>query len=301
MKSSVAFALLFLVSCRSPESNVTPTAVAPPPSATTPPAPPPVTKKAPTKIDEYFQPMVETLPKPATLSEGNGASNKCDKHGYVTYTLLYAASQKVPLSTDADLVDLVPWLRHSDQCLRQIALDALVPKIGFDRNRLSIPNMHEVDNHLYHQLLVALVAYLDKKHVAYPRDLFAGMYLDVKDTDFAPFFEGKWEEEANPHKNFRAFVTLEGKRLVVTSHKVEDDPKWPDHTQTSEINPAKVNDQKQFEITGAWRQESNSKGYQGQKVTPSDTTYRFWPISKDMVWFDEGRDNNWIKLLRAKQ
>lgn len=294
--------LLLFASCRSPESNVTPTTVVPSPSATPPSPPaPPVAKKGPTKIDEYFQPMVETLPKAATISEQNGASNECKKHGSVTYTLLYAASEKVPLANDADLVDLVPWLRHPDQCMRQIAIDAMVPKIGFDRNRLSLPDMHEVDHYLYHQLLVALIAYLDKKHVARPRQLFEGMYLDVRDADFAPLIDGKWAEEANPHKNFRIFVKLENKTLAVVTHHTHDDPKWPDRTMTSEIKDAKVNDQKQFEVTGLWRQESTAKGYQGQKIQPSDTTYRFWPISRDLVWFDEGRENNWVKLLREKK
>lgn len=297
MRSSFWLAAFIVIGCRSTESNVAPTNTppAPPPVVS---SAPPVAKKGPTKIDRFFQPMVEKLPSPATLSEGNGASNRCAKHGGVTYTLLYAQSEKVPIASDADLVDLVPWLRHEDQCLRQIALDALVPKIGFDRNRLVIPNMHEVDNHLYHWIFVAFRAQLDKKHVAYSPAIFEGMMLDPNDAEFTPLLAGKWEEEFNSHKNFRAFVKLENNQLAVTDHEMHDDPKWPDHTQTSEIREAKVNAQKQFVVTGKWRVESNAKGYVGQKIEPSDITYRFWPISRDVIWFDEGRDNNWIKLIR---
>ncbi|MBK7586094.1 MAG: hypothetical protein IPI67_38655 [Myxococcales bacterium] len=125
--------------------------------------------------------------------------------------------------------------------------------------------------------------------------------LDVKDADFAPLIRGDWEEDIGAGKNFRTFVKLEGKKLVVTSHEMHADPNWPDHTITSETKEARVNDQKQFVVTGLWRVESNAKGYEGKKVEPSDFTYTFWPVSRDIVWFDEGRRNNWVKLVRAKK
>jgi len=294
--------LLLLVSCRSTDQNV-PATSAPPaspvPVASS--APLPTTKKPPTKIDELFQRYEEKLPAPATLSEGNGVTMVCPKHGHATYTLLRATADKVPIPNDAALLDLVPWLRHADACIRQIALDALVSKIAFAHDRLVIPNMHELDHHLYHQIFVAFVAYLEQKHVAYAPASFEGMMLDVKDADFAPLIQGDWAEDASAGKNFRTFVKLEGRKLVVTSHRVHADPNWPDHTITSETKEARVNDQKQFVVTGLWRVESNARGYEGKKVEPSDFTYTFWPVSRDIVWFDEGRRNNWVKLVRARK
>lgn len=294
--------LLLLVSCRSTDQHATPTSASPPPSApaasSAPPAAPP---KAPTAIDELFLAYEKKLPSPATLSEGNGVGTRCPKHGHVTYTLLRATADKVPIPNDAALLDLVPWLRHADACIRQIALDALVSKIGFEPNRLVVPNMHEPDHHLYHQIFVAFVGYLEQRHVAYAPSLFEGMLLDVKDADFAPLLQGDWEEDIGRGKNFRAFVKLDGKKLSVTSHEMHDDPSWPDHTMTSEVKEARVNAQKQFVVTGLWRIESNAKGFEGKKVEPSDITYTFWPVSRDIVWFDEGRARNWVKLVRAKK
>ncbi|MFO0566330.1 MAG: hypothetical protein U0263_11745 [Polyangiaceae bacterium] len=294
--------MLLCMSCQSTDQRTTPTAAAPPPaSLAAASAPSAATVKQPTAIDVLFQGYEAKLPTPATLSEGNGSAMRCPRHDHATYTLLRATADKLPIPNDAALLDLVPWARHTDACIRQIALYAIVSKIGFERNRLVIPSMHEPEHHLYHQIFVAFVGYLEQKHVAFAPSLFEGMMLDVKEADYAPLLQGAWEEDIGSGKNFRAFVKIDGKRLAVTSHEMHDDPAWPDHTMTSEIKEARVNAEKQFVVTGLWRVESNAKGYEGKKVEPSDVTYAFWPVSRDIVWFDEGRPNNWVKLLRAKK
>jgi hypothetical protein len=118
-------------------------------------------------LDELFRDYQKKLPEPATLSEGNGATLECPYHGYVTYTLLYAIAKKLPLQSDADVARLVRWYRDGDPCIRYIAIEAFLPKITHDRDRLSLPGMHEPDDYQYRDILVSAKLFLDDKRVAH--------------------------------------------------------------------------------------------------------------------------------------
>lgn len=290
--------------CRSAESQRAPAPSSPPPPASAAgPAPSAPASAAPlprSAFDASFEAWLEKLPAPATLSEGNGASMSCPRHEHATYTLLAATAKKVPLASDADLVGLVRWLRHDDACIRQIALDALLPKVGLEAGQFAVPPMHDPEHYQYHRILVALRAHLDEKRVAYPPATFEGLMLDVTDQDFTATLQGSWEEEIGKSHNFQVLVRLDGNKLEVTRRRTSPDPAWPDHTTSSEIDKATVNAQKQFVLTAAWRMQSTVGRPPGTKVAPSGVTDTFWPVSRDVVWFDEGSHGRWVKLRRKR-
>jgi len=268
---------------------------APESSPVTKPSPPSPQPPGSSRVDDLFRSYEHKLPEPETLSEQNGASFECAHHGWVTYTLLYATSKKLPLESDAELVQLVPWARHPDTCLRYIAIQAIIARIGFDSNRTSLPGMHEPEHYHFHDIFVALKAYFDAKKIAVYPQVFAEMKINITANDFA-MMKGRWDEEPTPSKNFLTTVEFDGELLRVTTRRVQPSPTWPDHTWTTKLKDVTVNDQKQFVITGEWNVESNTKGYQGAKVTPSQFTYSVWPVRADLVWFRDG--SYWTKLRR---
>ena len=263
------------------------------------------TTKAPTprstRIDDRFRELEKKLPEPETLSEANGATLDCEHHGYATYTHLAALAEKLAIARDDELLDLVPWARSGDPCIRQIAIEAIVARIKFDRGRLSVPGMHDPEDHLFHEIFVSLRRYLLAHSVAFEAGIFGGMMLVVQPPDFA-MMKGSWDEADTKMKNFVSRVEYDGELLLVTRHHVTPDPAWPDHTWTTKVKDIVVNDRGQFVVTGDWNVESNAKGYQGQNIyvvgapqgvpphenTPSQFTYVFWPISAEIVWFDDG-------------
>lgn len=257
------------------------------------PAPPP---RALSRIDELFRGWQTQLPEPATLSEGNGASLEC-RHGFTTYTLLSATAKRVPIDTDADLLDLVPWAHDPDPCIRYIAIQAIVERIQLDTDPLSLPGMHEPDHHHFHEIFVALRRYLVGKQVRIPPRAFAGMYLDITSRDFATL-TGTWREDAQPMRNFQTTVAIDREHVVVTSRRTQPDPAWPEHTWTTKIATVTVNERGQYVVAGEWNVESNANGYRGQPITPSQFTYKFWPTRRDILWFDEN-GGSWIELRRV--
>jgi hypothetical protein len=122
-------------------------------------------------IDDLFRAWEKKLPEPATLSEENGHTIECNR-GPATLTLLAATAEKVRLRSDADAAALVQWARHGDPCIRQIAIEAIIAAVGFDRNRLSVPDMHSPDHVLFHEIVLSLKAWLDGKHIPYDAKIF---------------------------------------------------------------------------------------------------------------------------------
>jgi len=252
----------------------------------------------PGSIDELFRGFRHELPAPETLSEQNGPWIECGDRG-ATYTLLSATAAKVPIASDADLVRLVPWCRDEDVCVRQIALDAVVPYIGYDHNALVLPHMHDPEHFLYHDILLALRAHLDRREVDYDPQIFDGLFLAVEEGDFAELIHGRWEQEVDRKAvNFESSVEVDAEQIRVTEKETSGDPAWPDHTWTTKIKTVVLSDQRQYVITGAWNIESNANGYQGSKIEPSQFVYRFWLVAKDIVWFKDGEGAYWIKLHR---
>jgi hypothetical protein len=245
--------------------------------------PTPKTAGKPHPVDALFHSYREKLPAPATLSEGNGASLKCPHHGYVTYTLLDATAKKLPITSEDDVPALIPWLRDPDACLRQIALEALFPKIGFDSNRLSLPNMHDPEHVQYHDIFVALKSFLDAKRVAYDGHAFDGLMLAITKEEFPRTMQGAWKEAVGPSHNFQYLVDIDAQTISVTHKLRREDPKWPVRTLAAKIKEVRVNARLQWQVS---------------VETPEAETYLFWPSSKDVVWFDNGTPGDWMKLTR---
>lgn len=266
-----------------PVATTDPTVPPAPPSSAAPAAPP---EPAPNALDALFSGYREKLPAPASLSEQNGASLKCDHHGWVTYTLLDATSQKVALQSDEDVVRLARWARDPDVCVRQIALKVLVDKVGFDSNRLVLPSMHEPDHYLYRDIFVSVLAYLDEKKTRYSPKLLAGMMLDIRGADFEQTMRGEWRESPKG-KNFIAIVTVNGRELRVTRARTEPDPKWPDRTWAGKVETVQVNTKRQYVVRGRAAGE------------PEDASHLFWPVTSDVVWFEDGSPGHWVKLRRT--
>jgi hypothetical protein len=254
----------------------------------------------PNELDALFRGYRDKLPEPATLSEQNGASLKCEQHGWVTYTLLDATTEKLPVKSDEDVVRLARWARDRDVCVRQIALDALVKKVGYDPDRLVLPDMHEPDHYIYHDIFVSTLAYLERKRVRHSRKLFAGLMLDIRAQDFFKSMRGVWREEAKG-KNFLRVVEVGADQLRATLARTEPDPARPEFTWTSKVKDVEVDARRRYVVKAEWSVESNNTGYQGKKIEPSDDVYEFWPVASDVVWFDDGPEEQWVKLRRVSK
>ena len=105
-------------------------------------------------IDVAFRNYQVKLPEPVTLSDSNGFSLECKHHHSPTLNLLRSLGLAMPIERDADLLRLVPWARHADQCLRIIALQALLPRISYDQNALSAPNFSDPEHFQFHDIMV---------------------------------------------------------------------------------------------------------------------------------------------------
>lgn len=247
-------------------------------------------------IDELFRGFVKELPAPVTLSEQNGMGMaECDGKPAPTYNLLRATAEKLPVKGDADVLSLVPWARHKNPCIRQIAIEALITKIGFDRNQLSAPGMHELEGHHFHDIMVSTKHFLDARKVTIPPEVFAGLQVAPTEKDFASLLRGSWVEEVDG-KGFQDFVEIAEAELSVTSKHLPADAAHPDHTWTTGIAAVTVNERGQFVVTGAWAVESNSTGYRGKRTEPSPFVSRFWPVAPGVVWFKNGEHAYWEKL-----
>ncbi len=248
-------------------------------------------------IDDTFRRLERGLPPADTLSEQNGASTMCAHGGGSTYTHLRALGTKVPIANAADLPRLIKWARHSDLCIREIAIHALLPKIGYNENQLAIPWMHGPEHYEFHDILAASRAYFDAKHIAYDAKIFDGLLLAPNAHDFHAHFDGHWTEDSGG-KGFQEFVELAGDEIRVTTKHIPVDPKWPDSTETTKIKGVAV-DHGQYVVTGAWNVESNAAGYQGPRMVPAQFEYRFWQVSDDIAWFKNVNSPYWDKLRRS--
>lgn len=238
-------------------------------------------------IEELFRGYETALPKPATLSEMNGASLECPTHGSVTYTLLDGTARRLPVTNDTDLVRLVPWARSRDVCLRQIAVKAIVQRVGFDPNRLSLPAMHDPEHHLFHEIMVVLRTYLVGTNTTFQPDLFAGLFLDVAATDIAAF-HGRWSQVTDESDNFQHELALTATGARLTRRFTKPQPGDRDEVETLAIDRSGVNDKGQIALAG----------HHGKDPSGSQQLL-VWPVAKDVVWFHRGV-GPWLKLRRAK-
>jgi hypothetical protein len=173
-------------------------------------------------------------------------------------------------------------------------------KISYASARLSVPDMHETDHFQFHDILSSAKTWLDARQVTYDEKVFDGSMLEITDAQFASWMKGRWQEVISKGHNFQYLVTFDGAELRVTHDRTEPDPERPVSTSTTRIAQVRVNDKRQWVVSVAWSEESSSRGFQGKRVEPSDRVYSFWPVSEDLVWFDNAQPGSWKKLRRSK-
>jgi hypothetical protein len=248
-------------------------------------------------IDDYFRQYAVKLPEPTAIGDMNGISLKCARGG-ATYAFLNTLAARVPLDEDEELRQAIPWLKHEDPCIRQIAVTAVARKIGFDTNRLAVPGMHDPEHHYYHQIILALRSYLDERHVPYDPKAFEGMLVDVDDERFSSYLVGNWEQADKKGWNLLDSVEVKDGIFYLSRRKVRPHPNWYDHTNTSKIKDVRTNMQRQYVISCEWSQESLANGFVSNKIVPSHVSYMVWPVTNHVMWLKEG-DGSWKKFRRV--
>lgn len=221
----------------------------------------------------------------------NGVSPKevCPNHSRNTYGFLNNIATQVPVQEDSDLVTLVKWSRHSDSCIRQIALNAVVQGIGFDRDNLVVPSMNDLEDYHYHHIMVALAQHLHLKKVNYDQSLFEGMFVTVSPEDARAFATGKWEEDDSPGLNWRVAVEFRSGEFV-RSHLTKSDGQWKsEHRTTDKIDEIKITTDQQLLITISHQASPDKK-----------SAYMLWPVTKDIMWFKLSSSWTWEKFRRVK-
>lgn len=229
------------------------------------------------RIDALFTQFAQKLPEPATLSEQNGATGECTRGG-ATYSLLYATSQKIPVATDAELRQVLPWARHTDPCIRQIAIDVLVTKLAYDRNDLSIPDMHDPAHYQFHAIHAALKARFDRKRIAYSPNDFGELVFVVEPTRAVEYLVGAWTEDVDATAGAQTQLAITPQASTLTSHHLPADARFADMVHTVTFKGLVIVD--------------------GHFVAKGDPAQQFWPVRQNIMWY-RALSPYWIKLRRV--
>jgi hypothetical protein len=275
------------------------TTTASPPSAASASTPTPDAPLSPAaaRIDEAFRGFRDVLPPAATLSEQNGASTTCPHHGGVTYTRLGGTASRLPVESDADVVALVPWTRDPDLCLRQIAIEAILARVERKPGGQSLPDMHEPDSVEFHEILRRTRVWLQRKGIAAPPRVFAGMGFDARPADLLPRAQGRWQEDMTG-RNFGTWLEVTATELRVTSHHARPDPVWPDRTWTTPLGAVRVDEQDAFVIEGEGVEVAAGR----PDGSPQKRTYLLLPTGPDVLWVGTptpGQQPRWTRLRRV--
>jgi hypothetical protein len=248
-------------------------------------------------IDDYFRQDAVRLPEPTVVSDMNGPTLKC-RRGGATYAFLDTLAARMPLDEDEELLQTIPWLRYEDPCVRQIALTAVARKIGFDMNRLGVPGMHDPEHHYYYQIIVALKAYLDEKHVPYDPKAFDGMLVDVDANTLSFYLSGNWEQADERRRNWLDSVQVGYDMIYISRRKARGpDPNW-DHTNICKVEKVRTSKQGQYLISCEWDQQLAGARL-SKKVVPAQKSYVVWPVTKDVMWFNQVGFSS-LKFRRVK-
>lgn len=229
-------------------------------------------------VDAMFASYVTKLPAAVTLSEMNGATGECHKGSWATYTLLRSAAAKLPINSDADLVPVIKWAFHADQCIRYIAVDAVVTQLGYDRNQLSIPTMNDPQSYQFHAIMAALKKRLDTAHTAYELKDFGALIFPTTTAEVTTLLQGEWLEEIGPNIGFQTTFVIDAKTSKLIWKHLPTDPKFPDSVYSAQMKPMAVVD--------------------GHFVLGGDPNQQFWPVTRDVIWF-RSLSPYWDKLRRV--
>lgn len=228
-------------------------------------------------IDALFTQFAQQLPAPATLSEQNGATGECTRGG-ATYSLLYATSQKIPVAADAELRQVLPWARHTDPCIRQIAIDVLVTKLAYNRNNLSIPAMHEPGNYQFHAIHAALKARFDSQRIAYTAGDFGELVFVVEPARAIEYLVGAWTEDVDASAGAQTQLAVTAQGSTLNWRHLPVDAKFSDMVHTATFKGLVLTD--------------------GHFVAKGDPAQQFWPVTQNIMWY-RALSPYWIKLRRV--
>lgn len=244
-------------------------------------ATPPTVTAQPTagasSIDALFTQFAQKLPEPATLSDQNGATALCS-HGYATYNLLHATAQKIPVESDADLRFVVPWARHGNPCIRQIAIEVLLAKLGYDRNTLSLPSMHDPEHYQFHAIHAALKARFDGQRIPYTVGDFGELLFIVEPTRAVEYLVGAWTETVDANAGAQTLLAVTPQASTVTSRHLPVDARFADMVHTATFKGLALVD--------------------GHFVAKGDPAQEFWPATQNIMWY-RAESPYWVKLRRV--
>lgn len=244
-----------------------------------------------TEIDELFHRWESVLPEPGAY-EDNGlcSGTKCPNHpvhsaGFLTISI----ANRVPVRKDSDLLALVKWAKHSDACIRAIAIGAIVKRIGFDRDEWVI-GMEDPECEVYHHIMVALAQYLRLGKTDYDDSLFKGMFVSLGPDDANAFASGKWEEEAPLDYKWRGRLKFDGTSLLM-EYLTNFKGQWLSDSQIIyKVETTETTTDQQLLITVS------------QQISPSKkVSFLIWPVSKEVMWFKpSNKFGTWKKFRRAE-
>ena len=230
-------------------------------------------------VDAMFTKYVVKLPDAATESEMNGITIECHKGAGATLTLLRSAATKLPIKSDADVVPVIKWAFHADQCIRYIAIEAVVTQLGYDRNLLSLTSMIDPAGDLFHAIMTALKTRLDTKHITYASKDFGALIFPTTTSEVASLLQGEWLEEIGPNIGFQTTLIADANTSKLIGKHLPTDPKFPDAIYSASMKSLAIVD--------------------GHFVLDGDPKQQFWPVTHDVVWF-RGLSPYWRKLRRVR-
>lgn len=192
-----------------------------------------------------------------------------------------------PVFDPSDVVDLVPWMRHPDICIRQVAIWAALSRIQFDRSLASSVSVQGPEDKDYHALFLELKHYLRRNKVAYDPAIFDGMYLTVYKYEFPSIVHGRWTEDLGSDRLAFAYDLEVDRDLVTLTRRPVSSSlatRYPSTPRAGKIKDVLVNELGQFVVTVVRDARMNR--------------YEIWPTSDGVLWLREV-GGPWTKFRRA--
>lgn len=224
----------------------------------------------------------------------------CAACNYMCMQDMRPISKHIPIKTDADLAPLVRWLRDDDSCVRDAAQIAVVGPLGFREGGRSVSDQ-DPEGYEFHEIVQALKTRLDRSRVAYDRKIFDGLMLSLNDKDFAPILRGKWAQPVN-NERWQMLVEIDAETIRLT-RKMLVDSGIGDSTGLYKISELEANAKDQFVVETDGLRDAEERRV---KAPPrAGRSYLFWPVAKDIVWFQYSNEGSksllgWTKLLRVR-
>lgn len=253
------------------------------------PSPPPPTAHSKQAIDDLFRGYETKLPPPEGLGEQNGPFVECHGDRGTTITHLRGIGTRVPIDGDSDVAALVRWARHRDRCVLQIAIYALIGKVGYPTDSL----WAELDDEHFqvHDVLISVKGYLDGRRYNCDPNIFDGLHLAPTEGDFARVVNGTWNQEKTPSDSGRT-------TLIITNDEVRESYKRapPDGTQhdviRAKIDAVSLGDRRQYVVPVSGQVLQTAQG-------PKPIVYELWPVKDGVMWYRNNFTGSWTKMRKG--